>query len=72
MRTKVLPWVALLYFIMPLDIIPDLIPLLGQLDDLSIIALLLWLAISAVSKPLYEEHRKKTYRNVIDVAPQGK
>lgn len=69
-RTKILPWVALLYFIMPLDVIPDLIPLLGQLDDISIIGALLWIAISAISKPLYEEHRKKTHEHIIDVTPQ--
>jgi len=34
---KVFMGVGLLYGLSPLDIVPDLIPLLGQLDDLGII-----------------------------------
>ena len=34
---KALPIVGLAYVISPIDLIPDLIPLLGQVDDLSLI-----------------------------------
>jgi uncharacterized membrane protein YkvA (DUF1232 family) len=36
---KALPGLAMLYVLSPLDVIPDVLPLLGQIDDLGILIL---------------------------------
>lgn len=36
---------ALAYLISPIDLVPDFIPVLGQLDDLVLVPTLLWLAV---------------------------
>ena len=39
--TKAVPILALIYVISPLDFIPDVVPLAGQLDDLGIVVIAL-------------------------------
>lgn len=52
---KVLAFSALAYFIIPLDAIPDYIPIAGFLDDAGIIAA----AIKKLSDQVTDEHRAK-------------
>src|SRR5437762_7411113 len=47
-----------LYFIMPLDLIPDFIPVLGQLDDLAVAVLAMSLFINLAPQPVVDEHRR--------------
>jgi uncharacterized membrane protein YkvA (DUF1232 family) len=50
---------VLLYVAMPLDIIPDFIPLLGQLDDLLILGIAAWLLVRSIPPAVIEEHLKR-------------
>ena len=42
---KALLWLAIGYLLMPFDLIPDFLPVIGQLDDLVIIPMLLYWAL---------------------------
>ena len=59
------PWYAkavaacvAVYALSPIDLIPDVIPILGYLDDLVLVPLGIWLAIRLIPPPLLEEHRQ--------------
>lgn len=49
---------ALAYLVTPVDLIPDFIPVLGQLDDLLVVPLLVWLAVRLIPRDIVEEHRR--------------
>jgi uncharacterized membrane protein YkvA (DUF1232 family) len=42
---KALLWLAISYVLMPFDLIPDFLPVIGQLDDLVIVPILLYWAL---------------------------
>lgn len=63
--TKVLLFVPFLYLLSPIDILPDFIPVLGQLDDISIILLGMRLFEALSPTDVVAEHR-------LSIANRGK
>jgi uncharacterized membrane protein YkvA (DUF1232 family) len=56
--TKILiPVIVAAYVLSPIDLVPDFIPVLGQLDDLAIIALAVKLFISLAPPAVVAEYR---------------
>lgn len=60
------PWYAkavlgatVAYAVSPIDLIPDFIPVLGQLDDLVIVPLGILLTYALVPRVVWEEHRRR-------------
>jgi uncharacterized membrane protein YkvA (DUF1232 family) len=52
---KALLWLAIAYVLMPFDLIPDFLPVIGQLDELVIIPLLLYCALKLTPQAIIME-----------------
>ncbi len=63
---KAIPVAAALYLVSPLDLIPDVLPVAGQLDDLAVLAGSLRLFRSLVPAALIEEHLAHIDGEVVD------
>lgn len=57
---------ALAYVISPVDFIPDVIPGLGQIDDIGIVLVAFTLFIESCPKAIVDEHRKAIWGEVED------
>lgn len=53
------PVVALLYFVMPVDLLPDFIPVIGQLDEVAIALLLVRMFVALAPSDIVAEYRNK-------------
>jgi uncharacterized membrane protein YkvA (DUF1232 family) len=58
---KILLWLALGYLVLPFDLIPDFIPVIGQLDELVIIPFLLYLALKLIPVSVRQECREQVH-----------
>ena len=56
--SKILLGFAVTYAVIPVDFIPDFIPVFGHLDDAIIIPCLVYLALKTIPRSLLEEHRR--------------
>lgn len=56
---KILLGLAVGYFLSPIDLIPDAIPVLGQLDDLLVVPGLVFIALRFVPPKVVEDCRER-------------
>ncbi|NMC26952.1 MAG: DUF1232 domain-containing protein [Syntrophomonadaceae bacterium] len=56
LREKAILFGAVAYILSPLDFLPDVIPVLGQIDDLLLIALILQRFMNSVDRRVVLEH----------------
>jgi uncharacterized membrane protein YkvA (DUF1232 family) len=52
---KALLWLAIGYLLMPFDLIPDFLPIIGQLDEVVIIPLFLYCALKLTPQDIIAE-----------------
>jgi uncharacterized membrane protein YkvA (DUF1232 family) len=70
-RRHDVPWIAKMvgtlvvaYAFSPIDLIPDFIPILGQLDDVLIVPLGVWLAIKLVPRELMRQCQEEAAHRI--------
>jgi uncharacterized membrane protein YkvA (DUF1232 family) len=57
---KALLWLAIGYLLMPFDLIPDFLPVIGQLDDVIIVPSLIYFALKLTPVDVIDECRKES------------
>ncbi len=62
-------WIAIAYVLLPFDLIPDFIPVIGHLDDLVIIPFLVFLALKFVPPEITRECRSPLARTEVSDNP---
>lgn len=62
---KALLWLAIAYVLMPFDLIPDFLPVIGQLDELVIVPLLLYWALKLTPTDIVEACRNTESADVL-------
>ncbi len=61
---KIFLGLAIAYVLMPFDLIPDFIPVIGQLDDLVIVPLLVYVALKMIPDAVVNECREQIKREM--------
>ena len=61
---KIFLGLAIAYVLMPFDLIPDFIPVIGQLDDLVIVPLLVYVALKMIPNSVVNECREQIRREI--------
>jgi uncharacterized membrane protein YkvA (DUF1232 family) len=67
----IIPGLMLGYLIFPVDLLPDFIPVLGQLDDLAILALGIKIFIELSPKDIVREYRGEASSAPSPAEPNG-
>jgi uncharacterized membrane protein YkvA (DUF1232 family) len=55
--SKILLWIALGYLLLPFDILPDFLPVVGHLDDVLIVSVLVIIALKMIPKEIVDDCR---------------
>ena len=55
--TKAVPLLTVVYIVSPLDFIPDVLPIIGQLDDLAVLLIAIEIFVRLCPAPAAEFHR---------------
>jgi uncharacterized membrane protein YkvA (DUF1232 family) len=71
MLDKMLVLGAMAYIVMPVDIIPDFIPFLGEVDDLYLLILALQRLIANAGRPVLLDHWVGNPRDLADLNLRG-
>lgn len=66
-RTKILIIITIGYFMSPIDLIPDFIPILGYIDDLIILPALITFSIKSIPQDILITSRKKAEEQPISL-----
>jgi uncharacterized membrane protein YkvA (DUF1232 family) len=62
--TKLIPFAALGYILLPVDVMPDVVPLLGQLDDVAVLMFGLRMFFEFAPAAVVQEHLKRLVQRV--------
>jgi uncharacterized membrane protein YkvA (DUF1232 family) len=60
---RVLLWAAVVYALSPIDLVPDFVPVIGQLDDVVVVPALITLGLALVPKDIVREYRERVSRS---------
>lgn len=71
MNKVLVPALGLLYFILPIDLLPDVVPVLGQLDDIAVVLLLVRLFIMLAPPDVVAGYRASAKANAGGHAAAG-
>ncbi len=72
LRAKLIVPAAIIYLIVPFDIIPDIVPISGLLDDILALIIAIGLFVTIVPREVLSEHLGRSGRSGDDSPPKGK
>jgi uncharacterized membrane protein YkvA (DUF1232 family) len=55
---KAVPVLAVAYVLLPFDLLPDVMPFVGQVDDLAMLSLAAWIFLACCPAAVVAEHRR--------------